>query len=279
LLTQCALTSLRLANIPGGETQTVQARRVNDSALGVLERPALAWLARRVPRRMTPDHLTLIGLSGALAAAAAYFASRWSIQWLWLASAGLAVNWAGDSLDGTVARLRGAERQRYGFFVDHTTDLFSQSLIFLALGASPCTRFGVAAIALIAFLVAFVYSLICFKATETMRITYFRFGPTEIRALLVIGNLLTLAVGVLDLSRWWAPLGVFGRVTVYELFIVAICLLMLPSLALLAIRESRALALVDPPPTASMTPLLSVETDVRDPTYQPAATVVAADGI
>lgn len=221
-------------------------KRLNASALGGLERAALAWMADRLPPWMTPDHLTGVGLAGALAAAAGYFASRWSIEWLWLACAGLLVNWAGDSLDGTLARLRQIERPRYGFFLDHTSDLFSQSLVFLCLGLSPCARFEVACLGLIAFLMAFVYSLICAEVSGTLRITYFGFGPTEIRALLIAGNLITLSVGLFDVTRWVAPHASIGPVTIYELVIVLLFAVTLPVLAILAHGERRRLALVDP---------------------------------
>jgi len=224
----------------------VPKKRLNASALGGLERAALAWMADRLPPWMTPDHLTGVGLAGALAAAAGYFASRWSIEWLWLACAGLLVNWAGDSLDGTLARLRQIERPRYGFFLDHTSDLFSQSLVFLCLGLSPCARFEVACLGLIAFLMAFVYSLICAEVSGTLRITYFGFGPTEIRALLIAGNLITLSVGLLDVTRWVAPHASLGPVTIYELVIVLLFAVTLPVLAILAHGERRRLALVDP---------------------------------
>jgi archaetidylinositol phosphate synthase len=225
----------------------VLAKRLNDSVLGVLERPALAWMARRLPGWVMPDHLTAIGLAGALAAAAGFVASRWSIQWLWLASLGLILNWAGDSLDGTLARLRAIERLRYGFFVDHASDLFSQTLVFLALGASPCARFGVACLALIAFLMAFVYTLIYAQVRGTLRITYFGFGPTEIRALLVAGNLITLQVGILDLGPWFTRLARIGPLTIYEFVISIVCVLTAPALAILAVREARKLAREDPP--------------------------------
>lgn len=232
-------------------------------------------MAPRVPARITPDHLTIIGVSGAVAAAAGYLLSRWSIEWLWLAVAGLIINWAGDSLDGNVARARGHERHRYGFFIDHTTDLFSQALVFFALAASPCTRFGVAATGLIAFLMGFVYTLIYVRATNTMRITYFRFGPTEIRALLVIGNLLTLWAGVLDLGQFFPWLERFGTVTIYELFIVLICAISVPAFAVLAIRESRVLARDDPPPAAAVSPAEPMPV----PDFQPTAPALRAEGI
>jgi len=225
----------------------VPAKRLNDSVLGMLERPALAWMAGRTPAWVKPDHLTAAGFAGALAAAAGFVASRWSIQWLWLACLGLVLNWAGDSLDGTLARLRRIERPRYGFFVDHTSDLFSQALVFLALGLSPCARFEVASLGLITFLMAFVYTMIFAEVSDTMRITYLGFGPTEIRALLVAGNLITLRAGVLDIGPWFAPLSKLGPVSIYELVIAIVCAVTVPALGLFAVREGRILAREDPP--------------------------------
>lgn len=225
-------------------------------------------MAERLSSRILPDHLTALGLAGALAASVGYVASRWSIHWLWLACAGLLLNWIGDSLDGTLARLRRIERPRYGFFVDHTSDLFAQAMIFLALGLSPCAHFAVACMGLIAFLMAFVYSLICAKVSDTLRITYFGFGPTEIRALLIAGNLLTLWNGaVLDVSPWFAPGGHLGPVSPYEFFIVVISAIMVVALMVLAICERRALAgeearrpsAVRPEPLATGQELLSPE--------------------
>jgi archaetidylinositol phosphate synthase len=238
----------------------VLTKRFNDSVLGAFERPALTWAANRLPTWVTPDQLTGIGVTGAFAAAAGYFASRWSLQWLWLASAGLILNWFGDSLDGTVARLRRIERPRYGFFIDHTSDLFAQSAVFLALGVSPCARLGIACLGLITFLIAFVYSLICLRVRNALRITYFGFGPTEIRALLVAGNLITLGFGAFDLGHWILP--TLPPVTIYETGIVLICSLALPALLVLAVRESRDLAREDPAP-AQLTESLATQQDVQ----------------
>jgi archaetidylinositol phosphate synthase len=155
--------------------------RVNDSLLGAWERPALAWMAARLPAAVVPDQLTAFGVCGAMLTVTGYVQSRQSLAWLWLACAGLCINWFGDSLDGTLARVRRIERPRYGFFIDHTSDLFCQIITFIALGVSPLAHFGVACLGLITFLFAFVYSLITAHARATMRITYFYFGPTEMR--------------------------------------------------------------------------------------------------
>ncbi|HEX9139503.1 MAG TPA: CDP-alcohol phosphatidyltransferase family protein, partial [Steroidobacteraceae bacterium] len=198
--------------------------RINDSVLGPIEQPALAWMVRRLPQRILPDHLTAAGVVGALLTAAGFVLARGSLLWLWLASFGLILNWAGDSLDGTLARLRHIERPRYGFFIDHTSDLFSQVITFLSLGVSPLAHFGVACLGLIAFLMAFLYTLINALTRGIMRVTYFHFGPTEIRVLLLGGNLLTLAVGVIDLPKWLAPVPAWGSITIHDFFIALISL-------------------------------------------------------
>jgi len=222
-------------------------QRINDSVLGPLERPALAWLVGRLPPKVVPDHLTAFGVFGALLTATGFVLSCRSLTWLWLASLGLIVNWLGDSLDGNLARLRHIERPRYGFFIDHTTDLFCQSLTFIALGISPLAHFGMACLGLITFLMAFVYTLIAAQTRATMRITYFYFGPTEIRALLLLGNLLTLAVGVVDLRRWFEALPGRGWVSIHDAFIALLAASGVVVIALLAWRDARVLSVEDPP--------------------------------
>jgi phosphatidylglycerophosphate synthase len=224
-------------------------QRVNDSFLGPIERPALAWVAARMPAAIVPDQLTAFGVGGSLLTAAGYILSRWSLTWLWLASVGLLINWFGDSLDGTLARVRRIERPRYGFFIDHTSDLFCQIITFLSLGMSPLAHFGAACLGLITFLLAFVYSLITAHARATMRITYFYFGPTEIRALLLLGNVLTLAGGVVYLEPWLPPLPGAGGITLHDFGIVLLSLAGLTAIGAVAIGDARVLAAEDPPVT------------------------------
>jgi phosphatidylglycerophosphate synthase len=223
-------------------------RRINDSVLGFWERPALAWVAKRLPTSILPDHLTAFAAAGAMLTAVGYVLSGRSLAWLWVASLGIMVNWFGDSLDGTLARLRRIERPRYGFFIDHTSDLFCQSLTFIALGISPLAHFGMACLGLIAFLMAFVYTLIAAQTRSTMRITYLYFGPTEIRALLLFGNFLTLAVGVVDLRNWFPGLPGNGWVTIHDVFIGLLAGAGVTVIATLAWRDGRVLSVEDPPP-------------------------------
>jgi phosphatidylglycerophosphate synthase len=223
------------------------AERINDSVLGRWERPLLAWLVARLPRAVTPDGLTVLGLTGACLAGTGFVLSRDALGWLWLANLGIVLNWVGDSLDGNLARHRGIGRPRYGFFIDHTTDLFAQVLIFLALGASPLAHFGTACLGLIAFLALFVYTLIVTHTRATMRITYLRFGPTEIRALLLGGNLLTLAAGVIDVGRWLPALRALGVVTLHDAALTVLALVGFAVAGTAALGDGRVLRCEDPP--------------------------------
>ena len=221
--------------------------RVNQSVLGPLERPTLAWIAAKLPEEVVPDHLTIVGFTGALLTALGFILSCWAISWLWLASLGLALNWFGDSMDGTLARFRHIERPRYGFFIDHTNDMFSQVMVFIAIGISPCAHFAVACLGLIAFLMAFIYTMIGTHVRQRMRITYFGFGPTEIRALLIIGNLLVLAFGVINVRHWIAPLVPLEWISIHDVVIFVMASAGVLLIMLLAIREASALGREDPP--------------------------------
>lgn len=227
-------------------------QRVNNSFLGPWERPALAWIAARMPVSVVPDQLTAFGVFGSFLTATGYVLSCGSLSWLWLACVGLLINWFGDSLDGTLARVRRIERPRYGFFIDHTSDLFCQVLTFVTLGVSPLAHFGAACVGLITFLLAFVYSLITAHARATMRITYFYFGPTEIRALLLLGNLLALACGFVVNLPWPLPLPGAEVITLHDFFIVLLSLAGFIAIVKVAIDDARVLAAEDPPPAVQL---------------------------
>jgi phosphatidylglycerophosphate synthase len=226
--------------------------RVNESLLRPLERRALAWAVVRIPAWVLPDHLTGLGLLGALGAGAGYILSRWSLPWLWLANLGLLAHWFGDSLDGSLARHRRIERPRYGFFVDESSDVLSQTIMFLCLGLSPCTHFAVACLGLIAYQMAMTYSLIVLQVRKTAYIAFFGFGPTEIRALLVFGNLWVLCFGILDLRPWLKALAVPVPVTIHDVIVSLLAVLGAAALAFSALQERRALSLEEPPPSATL---------------------------
>lgn len=165
------------------------ARRIQESVTSGLERKVLLWLASRMPSRIGPDHLTCLGFGAMLLAGGSYALSRWHPAGLLLATLFLAVNWFGDSLDGTVARVRHRQRPRYGFYVDHMIDSFGGLFLIGGLGASGYVAWQIALSMLIAFLLLSIESYLAAYTLGTFRLSFGKFGPTEIRILLGIGNI------------------------------------------------------------------------------------------
>jgi len=210
--------------------------RINDILLGPLERPALQWLAARMPGWVNPDILTSVGLLGSAVIFFSYWLTNITAHFLWLASLGLVINWFGDSLDGTLARFRKIERPKYGFFIDHTVDAVSTLLVVFGLGLSPYVKFEIACLALIGYLLmsVFVYIRTCVQGV--FKISYGRFGPTEVRLIVIIANTIIYFLGnpVVALP--------FGSLSVYDLIagIVAIALTVIFLFS--TIRQARELA-------------------------------------
>ncbi len=163
--------------------------RVQESWLAVLEKRALLWLAARTPERIGPDHLTVLGLAAQISAGVCYALAAWNRYALLGVTACLALNWLGDSLDGTLARVRQRLRPRYGFYVDHMVDTFGAVALMGGLALSGYMHPWIAAGLLVAFLMLSIQSYLATHALGEFRISFWRFGPTELRILLAVGNL------------------------------------------------------------------------------------------
>jgi phosphatidylglycerophosphate synthase len=165
------------------------ALRLQESFTASAERKALAWLAARLPAWVNSDHLTLLGFAAMVLAAASYAFSRNHRAGLLLATIFLAVNWFGDSLDGTLARLRNRQRPRYGFYVDHMVDTFGGFFLIGGLAISGFIDWRIAAGMFMAFLMLSIEVYLATYAVGTFRLSFAKFGPTEIRILLALGNI------------------------------------------------------------------------------------------
>ena len=179
-----------------------EAARAQVSFLAPMEKRCLIWLAHRTPAAINSDHLTVLGLVALLGAGLSYWYARYSQTGLLLVVVCLAFNWLGDSLDGTLARVRQRQRPRYGFYVDHIVDAFGTFFLLGGLALSGYMSPAIAAGLLIAY---FLLSIEVYLATYTIgtfHISFWKFSPTELRILLMIGNLALL--------RW--PMGrLFGH--------------------------------------------------------------------
>lgn len=165
-----------------------QSVRIQTSFLNPLEKKALVWLADRQPKWMTSDILTFIGFLGAVIIAVGYALSGKNLAFLWLSTAGWIINWYGDSLDGTLARVRKQQRPVYGFFIDHTVDCINESVMIIGLGMSPFMSFDIAMLCLVAYLLISVYVYISAHLKGEFKLTYGKMGPTELRVILIILN-------------------------------------------------------------------------------------------
>lgn len=163
-------------------------RRVMTFMLAEVERQTLIRMARGIPARIRPNHLTALGVLGAVGAGVAYAATSVHPAWLLLASLALAVNWLGDSLDGTLARVRRIERPRYGYYLDHVVDAFNTAAVGVGLALSPFVQPEVALGVVILYLALSINVYIETAVYGEFRMAYGRIGPTEARILMVIAN-------------------------------------------------------------------------------------------
>ncbi len=174
------------------QPQFAAARRVNQALTARVEKRVLHWMAERAPRWVTSDQLTILGLSAQIGAGLCYAWARWNRMALLLVIVCLALNWLGDSLDGTLARVRGKQRPRYGFYVDHMVDIFGATALMCGLGFSGFLHWQTAVAMLVAFLLLSGESYLATYTLSRFQLSQGLFGPTEIRLVLVAGNLALL---------------------------------------------------------------------------------------
>jgi archaetidylinositol phosphate synthase len=218
------------------------APRVKRFLLAEPEQRVLTWLALRLPARVKPDHLTVLVLVASAGVATAYALSNQSVAWLWAASALLVVHWLGDSLDGTLARVRRIERPTYGYYVDHLADAVATIAIGIGLGLSPYMLLATGLVIVVAYLCLSINTYLETYAFGTFTLGYGRFGSTEARLALIALNtamalgaalhLVVAGVGlsVLDLIGLGAAAAMLGGLAVR-----AAC-----NLRVLAVREPAA---------------------------------------
>jgi len=219
------------------------ATRVLSSVLSPLEKRTLIWLASRMPARINSDHLTSLALLAMLGAGLSYWLASATPVGLVLVVACLVVNWFGDSLDGTLARVRNHQRPRYGYYVDHVVDAFGALFLLGGLALSgymhPAIAFGL----LIAYLMLSVEVYLAAHSIGRFKITYFNLGPTELRILLSIGNLVLLVhPTAVIFGQTYRLFDVGGAIAVAGLFV---------TLVVSAITNARALYREEPIPGRS----------------------------
>jgi archaetidylinositol phosphate synthase len=205
----------------------------------LLARPegrVLEWIARRLPAWVMPDQLTALGVLAAIGIAAAYALSNRDPLWLWAASGLLVVHWLGDSLDGTLARVRKTERPRYGYYLDHLVDAIATALIGVGLGLSPYMLLATGLVLVVAYLVLSINTYLETNTLGVFSLGYGRLGPTEARVGLIAINTV-LALGVVPTALGMGLL---------DFVVLGIAAVMLGALGVRAFRNLRELARLEP---------------------------------
>lgn len=163
-----------------------QSTRIQTSILNGIEKKALVAMASRMPSWVTSDMLTWLGLVGAVIAAFGYALSDHNLAWLWLTYAGIILNWFGDSLDGTLARVRQTQRPVYGFYLDHNMDGITLTIVCIGIGLSGMLHFAIAMLVLVVYLLLSIYVYIVIDLKGEHKLTYGKMGPTEFRLIVII---------------------------------------------------------------------------------------------
>jgi phosphatidylglycerophosphate synthase len=218
----------------------VNASREPNFLLARHEKRVLTAIARRLPRWVLPDDLTALGVASAIGICTAYLATNADTTWLWVASALLVVHWLGDSLDGTLARARGIERPRYGYYLDHLVDAISTACIGIGLGLSPFMLLATGALIVVAYLMLSINVYLESYALGRFSIGYGRIGPTEVRVVLIALNV-ALALGA-GLDFKIAGIGM----TAFDVVGLAVAAVMLALLVGRAVSNLRQLSRDEP---------------------------------
>lgn len=216
------------------------ARRVNRSLTASGEKRALEWIAARAPRWVTSDRLTALGLAAQVGAGVFYALSRYDRRTLLLVVLCIILNWLGDSLDGTLARVRRQQRPRYGFYVDHVVDIFGATALMIGLGWSGLLHAEIATAMLIAFLLLSAESYLATYTLGHFQLSQGVFGPTEIRILLIAGTLELLR------SPYATAFG--HRILLFDLGGAIAAIVMFAMVIVVAVRHTRELYRQEPLP-------------------------------
>ena len=215
--------------------------REHKSLLADVEKRTLVWMAERMPAGVNSDHLTLLGLISMLLAGMSYWAAHWNKTALVLVVIFLATNWFGDSLDGTLARVRNQQRPRYGFYVDHVIDIFGTFFLLGGLALSGYMNTIVALGMLAAYLMVTSEVYLATHTQGVFRLAFSKFGPTELRILLAIGTLYLL-------RSPWVHIGPWGPYLLFDIGGTIASAGMMVALVVSSIRNTLALYRAEPLP-------------------------------
>ena len=224
------------------EKEKVKHKRISQSFTGPMEKRILLWLAARIPHNINPDMLSLLGFLAAILIGVSYVLSKNNPIFLWIASLGFILNWFGDSLDGTLARYRKIERPRYGYFLDHSIDVISFTIVLTGLAFSGYARLELAWAVNIVYLLLALYTSFTNFTSREFQISFAYIGPTELRILAIIAS-----TWVYFNNSKFIHLP-FGDFTFFEALLILLIVVFFPAYLLSTMFQIIRLSKEEPPP-------------------------------
>jgi len=215
--------------------------REHRSLLAAAEKRLLIRIAGHLPPSIHSDHLTVLALAAMALAGIGFWLARWDTNWLWVVVAALGVNWFGDSLDGTLARIRHVERPRYGFYIDHVVDIVGISFLMTGLACSGFMTPVIALSLLVAYLLVSGEVFLATAVRGVFRMSFAGFGPTELRIVMAIGAIALRADP-------YVSFGVLGRAHLFDVGGVVAIVGLLLALGWAIAQNTHALARLEPRP-------------------------------
>lgn len=214
--------------------------RIQHNLLARSERRLLNYLCAAMPAWVTPDKLTALGVIGALIIFAGYALSGFGPAYLSIAIVGYAVQWFGDSMDGSLARFRKIERPSFGYFIDHSCDGLVTLLILAGIGLSPYVRLDIALLALAGYLLLSVHAFLSAKVIGELKLSYLNAGPTELRVALILMTLAMMAFGTME--------NVTGPLSAFDLVVGSVGLTLIILFVIQTLVTARRLSALEPTP-------------------------------
>ena len=224
--------------------------RIQTSVLNGVEKKVLVWLAHRQPRWMTSDILTVIGTIGAFVIAAGFIlAGTKDIHFLWLSSLGFVINWYGDSLDGTLARVRCRQRPVYGYYLDHTVDAINEVIMFVGAGLSGLVHIEIALSILVVYLLLTINVSVNAHLKKEFCLTYVKMGPTEFRIIMIIVNTLLMYIRpIREFSLKVSAAGKTFDISALDAVAIVIFFILLLIYVVTVIKDAKDYDKIDPMP-------------------------------
>lgn len=219
------------------QSPSTSLNRIQDNILARGERRLLTWLCARMPKWVTPDLLTVLGLIGAVVTFVGYVLSGYQDEWLLLAIAGYVVQWFGDSMDGSLARFRKIERPSYGYFIDHSCDGVTVLLIAAGIGLSPFVTMDIALLALTGYLLMSIHAFLSARVVGELRLSYLAAGPTELRFVLI-----GLTIAMMSVRKITT---VFETYTWFDLFVGLTAGVLMALFVVQTLKTGKALSLAE----------------------------------